>query len=167
MFPSFPCKRVHVKTVAGIQNFSFRHSRANGNPGFPFFIRGVSPPRDEALLFRQKGRKPFSPVRGPFGEPSPRHHIIWLRNSLRSDSPRRLSGFGCASRPRKRRLNKSWVDAVNNLVGCLGVVYQFPFRHSHGCKRESSRLGLQRIAAEKFRKEKKIKNWIPDKGCRE
>ncbi len=26
---------------------------------------GVSPPRDEALLFRQKCPKPFSPVRGP------------------------------------------------------------------------------------------------------
>jgi len=39
---------------------------AEGISGSIFYLRGFAP-ADEALLFRQKCPKPFSPVRGPVG----------------------------------------------------------------------------------------------------
>ncbi len=61
-------------------------------PSF-LFSCGVSAPHDEVLLFRQKNPKPLAPGRGPpEGVPVPRSLLLGLRNSLRSDSPRRQNG---------------------------------------------------------------------------
>ncbi len=66
---------------------------------------GVSPPHDEVLLFRQKNPKPVAPGRGPQeGVPLPRSLVCGLRNSLRSDSPRRhMKWMGPGRSPARRR----------------------------------------------------------------
>ncbi len=65
---------------------------------------GVSPPHDEVLLFRQKNPKPVAPGRGPKGVPVPRSLLLGLRNSLRSDSPRRhMAWTGPGRSPARRR----------------------------------------------------------------
>ncbi len=73
-------------------------------PSF-LFSCGVSPPHDEVLLFRQKDPKPVAPGRGPQeGVPAPRSLVCGLRNSLRSDSPRRhMEGTGPGRSPARRR----------------------------------------------------------------
>ncbi len=67
------------------------------------FRTGVSPPHDEALLFRQKCPKPFPPVRGPYGVPPPTPRIRWRGNSLRSNSPRQEVDSGLRLRRIRRR----------------------------------------------------------------
>ena len=62
--------------------------------------RGVSAPRAEVLLFRQKDPKPWAPGRGPRGVPLPRSRLLGLRNSLRSDSPRPQTRVGTGAQPR-------------------------------------------------------------------
>ncbi len=73
-------------------------------PSF-LFSCGVSAPHDEVLLFRQKDPKPVAPGRGPpEGVPAPRSLVCGLRNSLRSDSPRRhMEGTGPGRSPARRR----------------------------------------------------------------
>ncbi len=73
-------------------------------PSF-LFSCGVSAPHDEVLLFRQKDPKPVAPGRGPQeGVPVPRSLVCGLRNSLRSDSPRRhMEGTGPRRSPARRR----------------------------------------------------------------
>jgi len=80
----------------------FNHIPLTGNylnvremPGFG--------PAAEVLLFRQKDPKPCSPGCGPFGIPSPRHRITWLRNSLRSNSVHQIVEFGTVAQLRPRR----------------------------------------------------------------
>jgi hypothetical protein len=69
--------RLSPSIVSGILKI-LGNSISTPRPGFPPSIRngllwklilicGVSPPRDESLLFRQKDPKPFLPVRGPEG----------------------------------------------------------------------------------------------------
>ncbi len=70
------------------------------------FLCGVSSPRDESLLFRQKGPKPFLPVRGPAGAsafvPNKMAQELAL---LKQPSPR--SRFGTPAPPHtKARLPK-------------------------------------------------------------
>ena len=65
-------------------------------------VRGVSAPRDEVLLFRQKDPKPSTPGRGPRGVPLPQSRLLGLRNSLRSDSPRPKIDFGTGAQPRPK-----------------------------------------------------------------
>ncbi len=96
-------------------------SVCRGGPGCPPFLSfllwgvgparrgeeacGVSSPHDEVLLFRQKDPKPLAPGRGPpEGVPVPRSLVCGLRNSLRSDSPRRyMEGTGPGHSPARRR----------------------------------------------------------------
>ncbi len=54
-------------------------------------------------MFSTKGPKTISARARSPGFPSPQCQIIWLRNSLRSNSPRRTVGFGTAAQPRPRR----------------------------------------------------------------
>ena len=116
---------------------------------FPFFnTRGFAPARrgsfgvgsGQALLFRQNGRKPFPPVRGPSGVPTPQPRIIWRRNSLRSDSARQRGRFGAAAPPRPRRVKRGsstkraphpWCGArgrTSSFVQFLGLIYTLAFR---------------------------------------
>ncbi len=81
---------------------------------------GVSPPRDEVLLFRQKNPKPVAPGRGPQeGVPVPRSLWCGLRNSLRSDSPRpHMEGTGPGRSPARRRREAVFVSSV--MPGLIG-----------------------------------------------
>ncbi len=81
---------------------------------------GVSPPHDEVLLFRQKNPKPVAPGRGPQeGVPVPRSLLCGLRNSLRSDSPRRhMEGTGPGHSPARRRREAAFVSSV--MPGLIG-----------------------------------------------
>ncbi len=49
-----------------------------------------------------KGPKTISAPAWSMGFPARRTRIRWLRNSLRSNSARRVSGFSSASRPRRK-----------------------------------------------------------------
>jgi hypothetical protein len=46
-----------------------------------FFKAGFRPRNDESLLFRQKGPKPFLPVRVPAGKRPLHPESRWLKNS--------------------------------------------------------------------------------------
>ncbi len=66
------------------------------------FERGFGPARRGPFV-SAKGPKTIPARAWPCGSPSSQHRITWLRNSLRSDSPRRVGGFGAATQPRARR----------------------------------------------------------------
>jgi hypothetical protein len=78
-----------------------------------FLTCGVSPPRDEPLLFRQKEPKPFLPVRGP-SDPAQKQVLQGASASipnkraqelalLKQPSPR--SRFGIPAPPRPTQVN--------------------------------------------------------------
>jgi len=82
------------------------------------YLSGVSPTRDESLLFRQKEPKLFSPVRGPrlcggrlYGSLRLRPESRWRENSLRSNSSRRKVASGV----RLRRTQRGWTAGQKNL----------------------------------------------------
>ncbi len=66
-----------------------------------YLMQGFAP-ADEALLFRQKCPKPFSPVRGPKAVPPPPSRIKMARElaALKQPSPR--GRFGAAAPPRTK-----------------------------------------------------------------
>ena len=61
-------------------------------------MRGVSPPHDEVLLFRQKDPKPLAPVRGPPGAfaPVPTVRAAELASLKQSSPPNRFRDCGAA-----------------------------------------------------------------------
>jgi len=70
---------------------------------FAFKILAGFRPGGRGPFVSAKGPKTIPPVRGPFGVPVPQHRIIWLRNSLRSNSARQIVGFDAVAQPRPRR----------------------------------------------------------------
>ncbi len=115
-----------VKDSSHTVNSRLRNHQAFRWDHLPLY-GGVSPPRDEALLFRQKGLKPFSPVRGPFGETSPRHQIIWLRNSLRSNSARQRGRIWCHGEAAPKAITSLAGSRFRTYEVCFSVVAHHPF----------------------------------------
>ena len=81
-----------------------------------FDVCGISPPHDEALFFREKGRKPFSPVGGPTG--SQRHEEISgsfgtrYAQTVLARFPNISSGLGLPRRRGKNMSEKRGQDEV-------------------------------------------------------
>ncbi len=123
----------------------------NGNPGFHFFISGVSPPRDEvpsassgqAFCFGKRAQNHFCPCAASSRSLRLRTESRWLRNSLRSNSARRKVDSGLRlSRARRNRPNEHSTFYLSNDGGTFGWVRPVKLlnRHSRGSKRESSRF---------------------------
>ncbi len=80
--------------------------------------KGVSSLKIRSAGCRPGSRGPFVSAKGPqtiparawpCGSPSSQRRITWLRNSLRSDSPRQIVEFGVWTQPRAKR-NKKETD---------------------------------------------------------
>ncbi len=136
-------------------------SVCRGGPGCPPFLSfllrgfaparrgeedcGVSAPHDEVLLFRQKNPKPVAPGRGPpEGVPVPRSLVCGLRNSLRSDSPRRqMEGTGPGHSPARRRQERAFAVTPSVMPGLIGHP---AFCHPRpSCCHPRPRSGIQRL----------------------
>ncbi len=106
------------------------------------FLCGVSAPRDESLLFRQKEPKPCLPVRGPSdsaqsrfsGVPPPPSRIRWRRNSLCSNSLRREVDSG--RRLRRARRQGDTQKNPNQSQGQESIRARNPNRLGHSPKNE-------------------------------
>ncbi len=96
-----------------------------------FFIQGFSPAGEvpsalaqDRLLFRQKDPKPFPPVRVPSGKISLPCQIIWLGNSLCSNSPRPRGRFRAVAQPRPTRETQN--KLINSYVMRHGNSFMKP-----------------------------------------
>ncbi len=69
------------------------------------------------LCVKAKGPKTISARSRPFGSSSPPNRITWLRNLLRSNSPRQIVGFVASAQPRPRGINfyECWGSSVQPL----------------------------------------------------
>ncbi len=101
------------------------------------FACGVSAPHDEVLLFRQKDPKPVAPGRGPpEGVPVPRSLWCGLRNSLRSDSPRRQNGRdGTGAQPRPQAPRQLQKAKTLDPHACPACPERSRRKHNRGCAR--------------------------------
>ncbi len=119
----------------------------NGNPGFHFFIRGVSPPPDEvpsasseqAFCFGKRTENHFRRARPLWGNfaTTPNYMAAQLA-SLRQCSPERSNLVPWRSRAQGDQTNTGSTFRMKREVR-LGAVPQCYSRHSRGCQRESSR----------------------------
>ncbi len=104
--------QVHNLTMSVIPDFLNRGSRFSASVLASYYLAdlleeldcGVSAPRDESLLFRQKEPKPCLPVRDPAGPWSTTPNQDGSETRCAQTVFARKVGFGAPAQPRPTRL---------------------------------------------------------------